>query len=567
MNGHSHHTAITFRRVCAALRFKVRPETLALIGSFFFAALCNGPFWTAMLAGHSLNQPASWLYAGCLFVLLVALQFVLLTLLMYRWTAKPVLALLIVLTAAATYFMGNYGVYFDQSMLRNILGTDAHETRELLAPDMLPHLLLYAGLPLLLLSQIRLHIGPIRRDWWIRPTAIVAALVAAGCAMQPIAQQIVPKMREHRELRHLITPGNYIVSLAGLAARQHINNQPRLQIGLDAHKSVGAAGMTAEKPLLLLIVVGETVRAQNWGLNGYARATTPRLAVMDNLINFPDVTACGTNTEVSLPCMFSAEGHRHYNEQKIHRNESLLHVLNHGGIRVLWRDNQSGCKGVCEGLEAQSMRGRDDPDLCSADGCFDEILLRGLDTETAKTPGDLVVVLHQMGNHGPAYYLRYPDAFARFKPVCPTSELGSCTDEQIVNTYDNAILYTDHVLAQAIDFLRQQADKRRVALIYVSDHGESLGENGFYLHSLPYAIAPDTQTKVPMVMWLPDFSGSDAKTVTGAGGNSRADCLRLRAAEPASHDNLFHTVLGLAGVETILHEPAMDLLQGCRQPL
>ena len=538
-------------RAWAALRIEVRPETLALIGSVYFVAFCNASFWVAILTGHPMSQPSSWLYATCLFVLLMGLQFVLLALVMNRWTAKPILSLLIVTTAAATYFMGRYGVYFDTAMIRNVLATDLHEARELLAMDMLPHLLWYAVIPLLMLSRVGLHIEPLSRTWWIRPVTIIAALAIAVGALLPITQQLVPRMREQKELRHLITPGNYIVSLLRVATQEHhLANKVRTKIGLDAHK---AAGMENQKPLLMIVVVGETVRAKNWGLNGYARQTTPRLAGLD-VVNFRDMASCGTNTEISVPCMFSAYGRGHYDEEKIRSSESFLHILNRSGVRVLWRDNQSGCKGVCDGIEAQAMQDHRSAGLCDKDGCFDEILMNGLDEELEKTPGDFVIVLHQMGNHGPAYHLRYPERFRQFTPTCMTSELGSCTSEQIVNTYDNAILYTDYVLSQTISYLGRHADKRRVAMLYLSDHGESLGENGIYLHSLPYSIAPETQTKVPMVVWMPN---------NGDSGVDQA-CLRARANKPASHDNLFHTVLGLAAVETTIYNPALDVMSDCR---
>jgi lipid A ethanolaminephosphotransferase len=165
-------------------------------------------------------------------------------------------------------------------------------------------------------------------------------------------------------------------------------------------------------------------------------------------------------------------------------------------------------------------------------------------------------VLHQLGNHGPAYFQRYPQAFRRFTPTCDTTELGNCTQQALINTYDNGVLYTDHFLAQTIAMLKAQEKTHNTALVYMSDHGESLGENGLYLHSLPYAIAPDVQTHVPMVMWLSDGYVAAEKIDTA--------CLRRVAGEPASHDNLFHTVLGLTGVHTRVYDAARDLTRGCR---
>src|SRR5690606_23679086 len=147
-----------------------------------------------------------------------------------------------------------------------------------------------------------------------------------------------------------------------------------------------------------------------------------------------------------------------------------------------------------------------DPALCSGKRCFDEILLSGLRARIEPDGRDRVVVLHQLGNHGPAYYQRYPPAFRRFTPTCDTEQLGNCSRQEIANSYDNAVLYTDHFLARAIDMLRDDPDYDTV-LVYVSDHGESLGENRLFLHGVPRAIAPSQQTQVPMVMWFsPGFA-------------------------------------------------------------
>jgi lipid A ethanolaminephosphotransferase len=310
------------------------------------------------------------------------------------------------------------------------------------------------------------------------------------------------------------------------------------------------------RPKLFVLVVGETARAQNFSLNGYARQTNPELAALD-IVNFPQVRACGTSTEVSLPCMFSPFGRRNYDEERILSHESLLHVLNRAGVQVLWRDNQSGCKGVCAGLPVQQMTAALDPQACARGACFDEALLTGLDQVAGDAKGSLFLVLHQLGSHGPAYDRRYPDAFRRFTPACAYDDLRRCSQPEIVNAYDNTILYTDHILARLVAWLRTQDKRFDTAMLYVSDHGESLGEAGLYLHGVPYAIAPDVQLRVPMVMW---FSQAYAR---GAGLD--LGCLRGRAGEPASHDNLFHTALAAMDVQTSVYDPALDLLRPCRR--
>lgn len=230
-------------------------------------------------------------------------------------------------------------------------------------------------------------------------------------------------------------------------------------------------------------------------------------------------------------------------------------MLDHAGIATLWRDNQSGCKGVCDGLPTQSLQDAKDAELCKGKHCLDEILIKDLYAQLPPATGDRVVVLHQLGNHGPSYFERYPPQYQRFTPACGNSELGQCKPQEIVNAYDNALLYTDHLLAQSIRILRSSADYD-TAMIYVSDHGESLGEKGLYLHGMPWSIAPSEQTHVPMVMWFsPGFAQASGLDLA---------CLRHRASLPASHDNLFPSVLGLMQVNTSEYEPAYDLFATCR---
>jgi len=409
-------------------------------------------------------------------------------------------------------------------------------------------------------------------SWALALALLVGAVLAV---FQPLASL----MRNQKELRYLVTPGNALWSL-GVVVSEQVKGaaQPRQAIGLDAQAGERMLArtktqtqtqtntQTQTRPLLVVMVVGETARAANWGLSGYARQTTPELAQLP-VINFAQVTSCGTNTEVSLPCMFAPVGRRDYDEDRIRGSESLLHLLNRAGVAVHWLDNQSGCKGVCDGLSNTTVLALNPPGLCKDGRCLDEGLLVGLEQKLVEasaasstrsaTAGTQLLVLHQLGNHGPAYFRRYPPAFEKFTPTCQFDDLQRCSQAEIVNAYDNALLYTDHVLARLVKRLQAAAGEVDSVLLYVSDHGESLGENNLYLHGLPYRIAPEVQERVPMVMWLS----------AGAAANTGVDaaCLQQRATKPATHDHLFHTLLSLLDVRTRLREPAWDLTEGCRR--
>ncbi len=529
-------------------------ETLALWVSVYFVVVCNQSFWASALADRSPSDPGTWRFGVAVFVLLVMVHFLLLCLVVTRRTAKPVLILLLVCTAFATYFMGKYSVLLDPTMLRNLVHTDVGEARDLLAWDMLTHLAWQAGIPAALVWVTLVRDRPWRTAIPWRLGAFIAAMLVGIGAVMSVSKDLSSLMRSNKSMRYLITPANYVYSLARVATADAVQaTKPLVPVGTDAVAGPAWAGRS--KPLLFVLVVGETARAMNWGLNGYARQTTPELAALD-VVNFSDVGSCGTNTETSLPCMFSRIGRRDYDEDRIRGEESLLHVVNRAGFDVQWRDNQSGCKGVCDGLPSRKMVDTPDPALCSGRECMDEILLKGLADEVADGKGNHLIVLHQMGSHGPAYHRRAPDKFKRYTPTCDTAELRKCSTEAVVNSYDNSIAYTDHVLADAIRFLQSQSERYDTALLYASDHGESLGENNLFLHGLPYAIAPIQQTQVPMVMWLsPSFTESRQIDLA---------CLRTRAAQRATHDNLFHTMLGLLDVQTSVYEPALDLVKGCR---
>lgn len=534
-------------------------ETVLLLASLYFTLVCNGPFWRALLAGHAARETAASVgngsYAIAVGVVLTVVQFVLLAVLANRWTLKPVLVLLVLVAAASSHFSARYGVYMDPSMLRNAVATDVAEASELLSWALLVQLAVVGLPPLLLLQRVRVRQRPIGRAMLIRLGTIVLAVLVGAGALGTVFKDFAGQMRRHKEVRYLVAPASAIYSLGRVLTKDaQAAHRPRTPVGVDAH--LGASWPQARRPALFVIVVGETARAADWGLNpGVSRNTTPELATRD-VINFPQVSSCGTNTEVSVPCLFSPQGRRNYDEDAIRSSESLLHVLARAGLRVVWNDNQSGCKGVCDGLETVRPDPAALPGLCNGERCLDEALVDRAQGLLQDTKGNLVLVLHQLGNHGPAYFKRYPATFRQFTPACESEDLSACTREEIANAYDNALRYTDHVLASTIDWLERIATEYDTALLYVSDHGESLGENGLFLHGMPYAIAPDEQTQVPMLMW---FSQAYAQR-TGL----NLACLRKRSQAPAAHDNVFHTVLGLLDVETTVRDEALDLSANCR---
>lgn len=530
-------------------------ETCVILSCVYFVALCNAPFWNAILVNREPFSISTWLFAATLFIAITLLHFVLVAALCNRWTAKPILIVLIIVTAVAVSFMQTYGVYIDMAMFQSIIQTDFDEAREYVNWTLAWQVLAYSVMPASLLAAIRIRRTPLLRAVLVRLAALAGALVVAGFALLMVAKDLVPLMRTQKSIRYLLTPGNYLVAGSKAAfrgfgapdeARRHV-------AAVDEHAVESAK--PDDKPVLFVMVVGETARGDNFSLNGYRRETNPRLSKLD-VINFPDVTSCGTATEVSLPCMFSSGGRESYRAMR-QKEDGLLQAFAHAGYQVHWLDNNSGCKGACDddGIAVQGAAELSQEE-CTRGRCLDSVLLDSLRQLQLPANKSTFVVLHSLGSHGPGYFLRYAPMFAKFTPTCDTTDLRACTTQQIVNAYDNGILYTDYWLAELIQWLRTQEPGYRTAMLYVGDHGESLGEGGIYLHGLPYAIAPHVQTHVPMILWMAADFRQDFEI--------EEKCVRARAQAPASHDNLFHSVMGLLAVRNEQYRASRDVFAPCR---
>lgn len=537
------------------------PRTSAVLltplAAFFLVLADNLSFWKTFVratGGAQLANLPVWLGACAALVLLFNAA---LTLVNFRLLIKPVLIALLLGGALASHFISHYGILIDASMIQNVFETDAHEAHELLNPQLLRTLLLLGVLPALLVWRLPLRFPPPRRGLLLRLGTVVLSLLAATGLLLMLFKTLAPAVREHRELRLLLTPTNLFQATHGYLKHKWDGAAVLAPLGTDAARGVKwAAG--PRRRTVTVIVVGETARAMNFSLNGYRRATNPLLARQAGLINFRNVSACGTATAVSVPCVFSNLGRDAYSADKVRNREGLLDVLRHAGFDVLWRDNNSGCKGACDRVrfEDLSQPAPGAPD-CDADECHDERLLWDLPQRIRDGRQDMVIVLHQKGSHGPAYWKRYPERFGAFGPACRTSELERCAQADIVAAYDNTILYTDYFLSRTIDLLRAAAADggTDTAMLYFSDHGESLGEHNMYLHGAPWIIAPAEQTRVPMMLWLSEGFRTRFRI--------DATCLAARSAQPFSHDNVFHSVLGMLNVSTAVYNPALDLVHPC----
>ncbi len=469
---------------------------------------------------------------------------------------KPLLVLLTLGCAAATWFMFTYGAVIDQNMMVNVFETNSQEAAALVTPQLVVWLVVAGLLPASLLAMIRIRPG----KWWhtllIRLAAMLASAVVIVLVAAVFYKDYASLFRNNKGIVKMVTPANYVSAIAKYSkARWFAGDQTLIRLGEDARK--GPVLLAQQKKTVLVLVVGEASRAENYSLNGYDRETNPELK-KQNVINFPQASSCGTETAVSVPCMFSGMPRKKYDADLAHHQEGMMDVLGHAGVNLLWRDNDGGCKGACNRIPHTDMTQWKLQQFCKDNSCIDDVNLWRLDDMLDGVKQDTVLVIHLMGSHGPAYYQRYPAQYRHFTPTCDTNEIQDCTHQALMNTYDNTILYTDSVVSKTIDALKARQSTLNTALVYLSDHGESLGENGLYLHGTPYMLAPEQQTHIPFIFWL----SKDYQQNFGVD----AQCLRDQAAKEAvSQDNLFSTVLGMMNIRTAVYQPQMDLLTHCRR--
>ncbi len=531
---------------------------LVALASVWLAVLGNLTLWRNLVAVPDLTGWHSFMFGAAFALIIACVIAALLSLLAWRFTLKPAITLLLLLAAFATHYMSMYGIVVDTPMVVNVFQTDTREARDQLSWRLLATVIGLAGLPMLWLWRQPMKSEPFGRQLLRNLGVGVVALIVAVGTLQLVFQDFASLMRNHTQMRYQINPLNSVYALLDLTVIP--SEQPRgpmQALGLDARIAI-RPGQVLQRPPLLVFVLGETARSQSFSLNGYERLTNPLLA-KENITSFPHVASCGTSTAESVPCMFSHLGRVGF-AKRSNEFENMLDVLQHAGYAVLWMDNQSGCKDQCDRVPNTNTSKLNVAGQCEGDECRDTVMLTRIDAELAKLSDErrargTVLVMHQMGSHGPAYFKRTPPEFKIFKPECTDTSLSQCDRTQVVNAYDNTIVFTDYFLSRVIAWLKTQEKTSTPAMLYVADHGESLGENNLYLHGLPYSMAPTEQKTVPMITWLsPGFEQLSRVSTR---------CLQSQRDKPLSHDNLFHSVLGLMAVKTNAYQRELDFFATC----
>ncbi|MEK1894867.1 MAG: phosphoethanolamine--lipid A transferase [Rhizobium sp.] len=524
--------------------------TLCVATTLYLLFVTNHAFWSTAYGDFATDRLSFVLFA----IGISAVSMAIVTAFSAKYVTKPFLILFVLVAAAGSWFTDQFGVIVDKEMIRNAAVSTGAEAGHLITVRFALHMLLTGILPSLLIVWVRIRHRPMLSKLAHNTGVILACLAVFATVGFGDYRAFAGVGRAHRDILERLNPFAPITSTIGFAVSSeedaHVTAAP---LGIDAHR-VNTAGLN--KPRVTIIVAGETARADDFSLGGYPRKTNPELE-KQNIVYFPNTSSCGTATAISIPCMFSIYPRTAYTHRKGLSTENLLDVLSHAKVDVSWLDNDTGSYHVTDRVAYTSLPKSNDPRFCKDGECHDAILLDKVDDWLDHVKGDSVLVLHQLGSHGPAYFARYPDEYRRFVPDCRANDFGSCTAEEITNAYDNTILYTDHVVSTVIDKLKQHSEKVAGAAIYVSDHGESLGENGIYLHGAPYIVAPSQQTHVPFLAWISDDLAKSAGFDTS--------CMAKQTDDSRSHDNLFHSVLGLMDVATTVYDPHLDVFAACRR--
>jgi len=528
---------------------KITQSNMILVISAVFTCGYNIIFFQEVLKIYSITSHPYQIIS--IFIILFATINIFLNIVINKYTLKPVLVVLFIIASLASYTMSQFSVVVDINMIDNILNTNIREARDYLNPMLFVYFFLFGIFPSILVIMIPIRHNSFKAEMLSKFKMVIGSLILVIVLLLSSSRFFASFLREHKPLRFYSNPTYSIYSSGKYIGRLFRVKNTKLEIiGRDA---VLPKNSLVDRELVI-VVIGESLRADHLSLNGYKKQTNPWLKNED-IISFMNMTACGTSTSISVPCMFSKYRRKQFSEKKAKETENLIDVLGFAGVNVLWRDNNSDSKGVAVRAAYEDFMNSNNNPVCDVE-CRDIGMLTGLhDYINSKKSGDILIVLHQMGNHGPAYFRRYPSDFEKFKPTCKTNELTMCTNEEIINTYDNVVLYTDYFLSKVIGLLKDYSNSFETAMIYVSDHGESLGENGIYLHALPYFMAPKEQTNVAAVFWF------------GQRIQAELDMHKLRksASRNFSHDHFFHTMLGLFEVTTSVYDKELDMLYGIKK--
>lgn len=463
------------------------------------------------------------LVASLVVVMLVANAFAYyLFLFIHQIFGKTLLVLTFIINAIALYFVNTYSVIIDESMIGNVFNTNYEESSSYFSLGFVLYVLLLGVLPSVYIIKARVETTTVKRFFKTIGLALGFLLIMAFVN----AMNWLWIDKNSKKLGGLAMPWSYSVNTALYFKHQKEKNRkeillPNATIG-DNEKSI------------VVLVIGESARSQNFSLYGYKKDTNPLLSATENVRHFP-ATSCATYTTAGVKCILE-----HENTDDLY--EILPNYLYRNDVEVIWRTTNWGEPP----LHIKNFMNKEAlTKNCEGEDCgYDGVLLKGLKEQIAASPKNkILVVLHTSTSHGPTYSKKYPKAFEKFSPVCNSVEVAQCTSEELINAYDNTIVYTDYLLHRVIEDLKHLPEYKST-MLYVSDHGESLGEKNLYMHGLPMSLAPKEQYEIPFIVWTSDNANK-----------------KLKDNKQLSQNHVFHSVLNFLNIKSPIYKEEMNIFE------
>lgn len=445
------------------------------------------------------------------------------------------------LNCVAMYFMDTYHALISKDAIINLLETNKNEAINFINLRLIVYFFLFFVLVLVFFTKIiYVEFSNFRKEAKYKFYLLIVFISSVFVTLS--SKNLFYEIRQNKFLGDYIVPINYVRNIYRVV-KMKIYEKSSKEFNIITNNFGKPENFFNDKKNLVVIVVGESARAKNWGLNGYERNTSEFLDKhRDNIVNFTNVESCGSSTFVSVPCIFSHMSSSNFSLNRAKNTENILDIFKNFGFDVFWLSNNGDCKNVCNRVYFKHVESANNFD----DKLFEDakvIVENGNNKNT-------ILVLHQRGSHGPLYYKQYPENFDKYQPSCK-SDIKDCDIQEVINSYDNSILYTSYLLSEFIDFLGQQKNYDNILLLYVSDHGESFGEKNMLMHAGPYVLTKNEQWKVPMFMWFQGYT-FDRRYLLKASGRK------------LSHDNIFHSLLGLFGIYGNYYNCELDLFNWCK---
>jgi len=505
------------------LKNNLKITHFVLLMSFLNLLFFHFPFYTYVFNNvdyKSLNGIT--IIISLIILMLVANSFVFyLIYFLSRFVGKFLLVLFFIINAIAVYFINTYSVIIDESMIGNVLNTNYEESSSFFSIKLILYIILLGVIPIIYIIKVKIINVTLKK--FLITSSLTLLFILTLIFVN--ASNWLWIDNNSKTLGGLAMPWSYSVNTSLFYIHKYKENEKEILLPNATIKD--------NKKSVLVLVIGESSRSQNFSLYGYKKNTNPLLSKTDNLFHF-DATSCATYTTEGVKCILE-----HTNTDELY--EILPNYLYRNNLEVIWRTTNWGEPPI----HIKNYQNRDVlmPN-CKGEGCnYDEILLTGLkDQILASKTNKILIVLHTSTSHGPTYSKNYPPQFETFKPVCNSVELGNCSQTELINAYDNTIIYTDYILYNIIENLKQLKEYNS-AMIFVSDHGESLGENNLYMHGLPLSIAPKEQYEIPFIVWLSDSSK------------------RLKPNKILSQNHVFHSVLNFLSIQSPIYDEEMNIFK------